>query len=193
MDMKLPYSGDGMMLHLDDTLDYEILESSIGSMPKTGKSEDELVQEAMAHPIGSDKLSKLATDKQKVVIICSDHTRPVPSRHIIPFMLREIREGNPQADITLLIATGFHRATTREELVNKFGEDIVSQEKIVVHDSADMDAMVNLGTLPSGAPLLINRIAAQADLLVSEGFIETHFLQDFPADVKVCCQEFRAG
>uniref|UniRef100_N2A7W3 Uncharacterized protein n=1 Tax=Eubacterium plexicaudatum ASF492 TaxID=1235802 RepID=N2A7W3_9FIRM len=179
MDMKLPYSGDGMMLHLDDTLDYEILESSIGSMPKTGKSEDELVQEAMAHPIGSDKLSKLATDKQKVVIICSDHTRPVPSRHIIPFMLREIREGNPQADITLLIATGFHRATTREELVNKFGEDIVSQEKIVVHDSADMDAMVNLGTLPSGAPLLINRIAAQADLLVSEGFIETHFFAGF--------------
>lgn len=167
------------MLHLDEKLDYEILESSVGSMPKSGKTEDEIVLEAMEHPIGSPKLSELSAGKQNVVIICSDHTRPVPSRHIIPFMLRQIREGNPQADITLLIATGFHRATTREELVDKFGEEIVANEKIVIHDSRDMDAMVDLGVLPSGAPLLINKVAAEADLLVSEGFIETHFFAGF--------------
>ena len=179
MDIKLPFSREGMMLHLDDTLDYEVLESSIESMPKTGKTEDEIVQEAMRHPIGSPTLAELSAGKQKVVIICADHTRPVPSKHIIPFMLQEIRTGNPQADITLLIATGFHRATTREELVGKFGEEIVGNEKIAIHDSCDMDAMVNLGTLPSGAPLLINKIAAKADLLVSEGFIETHFFAGF--------------
>lgn len=167
------------MLHLDERSDHEILESSLGSMPKSGKTEDEIVIEAMEHPIGSPKLSELSAGKQNVVIICSDHTRPVPSRHIIPFMLRQIREGNPRADITLLIATGFHRATTREELVDKFGEEIVANEKIVIHDSRDMDAMVDLGVLPSGAPLLINKVAAEADLLVSEGFIETHFFAGF--------------
>ncbi len=167
------------MLHLDERSDHEILESSLGSMPKSGKTEDEIVMEAMEHPIGSPKLSELSAGKQNVVIICSDHTRPVPSRHIIPFMLRQIREGNPRADITLLIATGFHRATTREELVDKFGEEIVANEKIVIHDSRDMDAMVDLGVLPSGAPLLINKVAAEADLLVSEGFIETHFFAGF--------------
>ncbi len=167
------------MLHLDETLDYEVLESSIESMPKTGKTEDEIVREAMEHPIGSPKLSELSKGKQRVTIICSDHTRPVPSRHIIPFMLKEIREGNPQAEITLLIATGFHRATTREELVGKFGEEIVEHETIKIHDSQNMDDMVNLGVLPSGAPLLINKVAAEADLLVSEGFIETHFFAGF--------------
>lgn len=168
-----------MTLHLDEKLDHEILESSVGSMPKSGKTEDEIVLEAMENPIGSPKLSELSVGRQNVVIICSDHTRPVPSKHIIPFMLRQIREGNPQADITLLIATGFHRATTREELVDKFGEEIVDNEKIVIHDSRDMDAMVDLGVLPSGAPLLINKVAAEADLLVSEGFIETHFFAGF--------------
>ena len=167
------------MLHLDDELDYEILESSIESMPKSGKTEDQIVAEAMENPIGSPRLSQLSEGKERIVIICSDHTRPVPSKHIIPFMLKEIREGNPQADITLLIATGFHRATTRAELVNKFGEEIVEHEKIVIHDSRDMENMVNLGVLPSGAPLLINKIAAEADLLVSEGFIETHFFAGF--------------
>lgn len=178
MDITLPYSKEGMALHLDDQLDYEILESAITSMPKSEKSEDELVIEAMAHPIGSPKLSELAKDKNKIVIICSDHTRPVPSKHIIPFMLKEIREGNPKADITLLIATGFHRLTTKEELVGKFGEEIVDHEKIHIHNSRE-DEMVNLGVLPSGAPLLINKIAAEADLLVSEGFIETHFFAGF--------------
>lgn len=179
MDMKLPFSTEGMQLHLDDDLDFEILTSSIESMPKSDKTEDEIVLEAMANPIGSPKLSELSVGKKNVVIICSDHTRPVPTKHIIPFMLREIREGNKDAHITLLIATGFHRETTKEELIHKFGEEIVENEKIVIHDSRDMDAMVNLGVLPSGAPLLINKIAACADLLVSEGFIETHFFAGF--------------
>lgn len=179
MDIRLPYSKDGMTLHLDDSLDYEILESAIESMPKSGKSEDEIVLDAMAHPIHSPRLSELSKGKKRVVIICSDHTRPVPSRHIIPFMLKEIRQGSPDADITLLIATGFHRETTKEELISKFGEEIAENEKIQIHDSRDMDAMVNLGILPSGAPLLINKTAAEADLLVSEGFIETHFFAGF--------------
>ena len=179
MEMTLPYSTTGMSLHLDDDLDVEILESSISAMPKSDKSEDEIVVEAMNNPIGSSRLSQLAKGKKKIVIICSDHTRPVPSKHIIPFMLKEIRESNPEADITLLIATGFHRASTREELVNKFGEEVVANENILVHDSQNMEDVVDIGILPSGAPLLINKIAAKADLLISEGFIETHFFAGF--------------
>ena len=179
MEIRLPFSTTGMTLQIDDDLDYEILESAIGSMPRSGKTEDEIVCEAMAHPIGSKRLVELAKGKQKVVIICSDHTRPVPSKHIIPFMLKEIREGNPKADITLLIATGFHRESTREELIHKFGEQIVDSEKIVVHDSRDREAMENIGILPSGAPLFLNKIAVEADLLLSEGFIETHFFAGF--------------
>ena len=179
MQIKLPYSTTGMLLQLDDGMDVEVLTSSIEDMPKSDKTEDEIVLEAMENPIGSPKLSELSRGKQKIVIICSDHTRPVPSKHIIPFMLKEIREGNPAAQITLLIATGFHRATTKEELIGKFGEEIVANEIIVIHDSQDMGSMVNIGTLPSGAPLLINKVAAEADLLVSEGFIETHFFAGF--------------
>ena len=117
MQIKLPYSTTGMLLQLDDGMDVEVLTSSIEDMPKSDKTEDEIVLEAMENPIGSPKLSELSRGKQKIVIICSDHTRPVPSKHIIPFMLKEIREGNPEAQITLLIATGFHRATDRKSVV----------------------------------------------------------------------------
>ena len=139
----------------------------------------ELVRRAMADPIGSQKLSELARGKRKVVIIASDHTRPVPSKLIIPPMLAEIRAGSPDADITILIATGCHRGTTKDELVAKFGEEIVKNEKIHIHDCDARDMLVNIGTLPSGGECEINRLAYEADLLVSEGFIEPHFFAGF--------------
>ena len=111
---------------------------------------NELVKKALANPTGSAKLSELSKGKNKVVIIASDHTRPVPSKVIIPHMLKEIREGNPNADITILIATGCHRETTKEELINKFGEEIVANENIYIHDCDETDKLVNIGVLPSG-------------------------------------------
>ena len=68
MDMKLPFSTTGMMLHLDDSMDYEVLSSSIESMPKSDKTEDEIVLEAMEHPIGSPKLSELAKGKDILIV-----------------------------------------------------------------------------------------------------------------------------
>ena len=138
-----------------------------------------IVREAMEHPIGSDRLSALAAGKRNCVVIISDHTRPVPSKDILPAMLAELRQGNPEIEITLLVATGCHRGTTTAELVEKLGEEIVSSERIVVHDASDAESNVAIGTLPSGAPLVIDRLAAETDLLIAEGFIEPHFFAGF--------------
>lgn len=143
------------------------------------KSEVELVKEALENPVESKPLWQLAQGKQKIVIIASDHTRPVPSKVIMPYMLEEIRKGNPNAEVTILIATGCHRGTTKDELVDKFGQEIVKNENIYIHDCDDEDMLVNIGTLPSGAPCLINKIACEADLLVAEGFIEPHLFAGF--------------
>ncbi len=137
------------------------------------------VRRALANPIGSPRLKDLAVKAKNCVIICSDHTRPVPSAFIIPAMLEELRSGNPDIDITLLIATGVHREPTREELVRKFGEEIVQNEKIVIHDSRDHAAMTEIGTLPSGGKLAVNSLAVNCDLLAAEGFIEPHFFAGF--------------
>lgn len=138
-----------------------------------------LVQEALEHPMGTPRLCDMAIGRKKIVIISSDHTRPVPSRIIMPLLLKEIRRGNPDAQITIVISTGLHRETTREELEAKFGQEIMEQETIVVHDCDDQENLVYLGKLPSGGKLYINRLAVEADLLVAEGFIEPHFFAGF--------------
>ena len=171
--------GNGHLVHAFQEEELAgVLESSINTYDP-GAGEVELVERAMENPIGSASLRELAKDKNKVVIIASDHTRPVPSKVIMPSMLRQIREGNPDADITILIATGCHRGTTKEELISKFGEEIVANEKIYIHDCDETDMLVNIGTLPSGSPCEVNRLAAEADLLVAEGFIEPHFFAGF--------------
>ena len=133
----------------------------------------------MAHPIGTPTLRELAVGKKSCTIIISDHTRPVPSRDILPPVLRQLRQGSPDIAVTLLVATGFHRLTTKEELTAKLGEEITSAETIRVHDAFDPDSNVQIGILPSGAPLVIDRAAVETDLLISEGFIEPHFFAGF--------------
>ena len=158
---------------------YDGLLTSRVDQLKSEKTGQELVEEAMAHPIGTPTLRELAVGKKSCTIIISDHTRPVPSRDILPPMLRQLRQGNPDIQITLLVATGFHRLTTKEELTAKLGEEIASAETIRVHDAFDPDSNVQIGILPSGAPLVIDRAAVETDLLISEGFIEPHFFAGF--------------
>lgn len=173
--IKIPY-GKG---HIDCNIAYNGLLTSRVDQLHSDKSGLELVQEAMEKPYGTEKLSVLAKGKKTCTIIISDHTRPVPSRDILPPMLQQLRQGSPDIQITLLVATGFHRLTTTEELKAKLGEEIASTERIVVHDAFNADSNMQIGILPSGAPLVIDKTAVQTDLLISEGFIEPHFFAGF--------------
>lgn len=175
MEIKIPYGKTYQTLEIKE--DFQLIESKIQELGKAA-DEDKIVLDAMAAPIASPRLRELAAGKKNAVVIISDHTRPVPSKRIIPHMLAELREGNPDIEITLLVATGCHRGTTPDELVHKLGEEIASREHIVVHD-CDSSPLTDLGPLPSGARLVVNSLVAQAELVVSEGFIEPHFFAGY--------------
>jgi len=175
--VKFPYG--------KETLEYDIPDSRfMGELVsqmhhyRPAASQDDLVREALQNPVGTPTLAVMAENKDKVVLIASDHTRPVPSKVIIPRMLGEIRKGSPNADITILISTGCHRGTTKDELEDKFGPEIARREKIVVHD-CDTSECVYCGKLPSGGRIVLNKLVMDADLVVAEGFIEPHFFAGF--------------
>jgi len=137
------------------------------------------VAAALDHPIGSPKLEELAKGKRSVTLITSDHTRPVPSHITLPILLERLRRGNPDINISILVATGCHRATTHEEMCHKFGANVVERETFVMHDCTDASSLRRVGTLPSGGELWLNKLALDTDLLISEGFIEPHFFAGF--------------
>ena len=178
MMISVPYGRTRLTAVLPDERISAVLTSRLESYVPP-MSQRELVEAALNTPCGSSTLEELARGKEHIVLIASDHTRPVPSKVLVPPMLAAIRRGNPSARITILIATGCHRETTKAELTEKFGPEIVEHEHIVIHDCAAEADMVTIGTLPSGGALRINRVAAEADLLISEGFIEPHFFAGF--------------
>lgn len=161
----LPYGKGTIQAGIEEQHLAGVLTSGLHSyQPEAAPAE--LVQASLEHPIGTPRLCELAAGKSNIVVISSDHTRPVPGKVIMPLLLKEIRMKNPEASITILISTGLHRETTKEELIDKFGTAIVTNETIVIHDCDDADNLIYYGKLPSGGSLSLNRIAADASLML---------------------------
>lgn len=174
--IEIPYGRTHLLANVAEENLLGVYESEV---PQAAADPIAEVENALDNPIGSQKLEELAVGKKNCVIIASDHTRPVPSKVLMPAMLKRLRSGNPNIDISILIATGCHRETSRAELVEKFGEEIVDNEKILVHDSSDRSQLCFVDILPSGGELVLNKMVMETDLLVSEGFIEPHFFAGF--------------
>ena len=171
------YGKSFLALDLPDSRLREVLLSRAHDFKPAG-TETEIVRNALENPISSERLSVLAKGKKNIVLLASDHTRPVPSKIIFPLMLEEIKRGNPDAIITILVSTGCHSETSKAELESKFGGEVCAAYPIIVHD-CDKSPVATLGRLPSGGDLIINKAAAEADLLIAEGFIEPHFFAGF--------------
>jgi len=178
MKIEIPYSKGYKHLTIKDNRVRGVLNSWVEEY-RTPGSQQEIIRCALENPIGSPLLNDLSGGAKRVLLITSDHTRPVPSKITLPILLEEIRVRNPEVEIKILISTGFHRATTYKEMTDKFGTEIVEREQIINHDCRDKENMVFKGILPSGGELWLNSLVDWADLVVSEGFIEPHFFAGF--------------
>ena len=176
--IKIPYGREHLKLSVKKEQLKAVLEPGKQSI-KLVESEQEIVRRALAAPVESRPLAELAAKAKHVLVITSDHTRPLPSAITLPTYLEEIRRNNPVVKIKILVATGFHRLTRPDELISKFGAELCRKEEIIVHDSRDKKHLVYKGKLPSGGELWVNDLVDWADLIVSEGFIEPHFFAGF--------------
>lgn len=176
--IPIPYHRDTVPLAVPDT-NFKALIAPRNGNGNFHKSEEDILLEALQNPIGTAPLRELAKGKKRVTLVTSDHTRSMPSKKTLPILLAEIRAGNPDADITILIATGLHRPTTEQEQRQMFGDDIVNAERIIVSDAFKNEDFVDMGTLPSGASFFMHRAAYDTDFLITEGFIEPHFLAGY--------------
>lgn len=178
MKIKIPYGKTNMEAELNDSRVSSVLLSGIHHYTPA-ISQQELVCQALENPISSKRLCDMAKDKKNILIITSDHTRPVPSSITLLLLLREIRMENTDVNIKILIATGLHRPMTQDEMADKFGADLIKNEEFINHDGYQKENMVFKGILPSGGELWLNSLVDWAGLIVSEGFIEPHFFAGF--------------
>lgn len=146
------------------------------------ESEQAEVERALAEPIGSQRLSERIHPGEKIVIVTSDITRPMPTARVMPALLTELKAGGAEdRDITLVFALGSHRAQTPEEKRRLAGDE--AYERLNVVDS-DPEDCVRLGVTSRGTPVDITRVVAEADRVICLGNIEYHYFAGYSGGAK---------
>lgn len=177
MKFNVPYGNKHQPLELDPAYLLAVLEPRRLPAAIDGK---DLVERALAQPLGSARLGDISRQKsaRNAVIVVNDITRPTPYETMLPPLLAEMgNAGIKDENITMIVATGIHRPHTEEDNQAILGEELCRRYRIVNHD-CDHNLM-SLGPLSNGMELVINRTAAEADLLVTTGVVGLHYFAGY--------------
>lgn len=153
-------------------------------------SVSDILRGALANPIGTARLRDIVKPGEKIAIITSDVTRPMPTWEVMPVVLEELEAAGIKLpagpdepknnDITLVFALGSHRAHSEEERRRLAG---VAYEKINCIDSDPSDC-VHFGTTSRDTPVDITRVVAEADRIVLLGNVEYHYFAGYSGGIK---------
>lgn len=156
-----------------------VLEPNEVPVELTGWAE---VCRALAQPIGTPRLGQIVRPGEKVAIVTSDITRPMPTWTVLPPVLEELYgAGVRPEDITLVFALGSHRKHTPEEMAHLAGEQAWGQIRCV---DLDVNDCVHVGTTSRGTPVDIDRRVAEADRRICLGNIEYHYFAGYSGGAK---------
>ena len=183
MQIRLAFGKTGITVKLPDTFRYRVLEA------RTAKPLDDwqsALESALDRPIGARPLTELARGKSSAAISVCDITRPAPNRLVLPPVVRRLEQaGISREQITILIATGLHRAASASEIREIVGEEIAAAYRVVNHDARNLASHRHLGSTQSGTPVYIDERFAAADLRLTLGFIEPHLMLGYSGGRKL--------
>jgi len=179
MNIELGFGNGIQMLEVPDANLSEILvPNEIG----ISLSAEEAVRAALENPIGSPRLRDIVKPGEKIAIVTSDITRPMPTYAVMPFLFKEFEAaGVSDKDITLVFALGSHRKHTDEEKIKLAGEKTFKRIACIDGDVKDC---VHLGTTVRGTPVDIVRTVAEADKRICLGNIEYHYFAGYSGGAK---------
>ena len=179
MKVQLAYGERGLTVELPHANVTVVTPRFLDALPDEAGS----ITRALRHPTDSPALRDVASAADRVVIVISDITRPVPNRTIFPPMLAELAHV-PDDQITILNGVGLHRPNSPAELERMLGRDVVARFRVVNHDAQRRDDLVKVGTSRFGGEIWLNRLYVEADVRVVTGFIEPHFFAGFSGGQK---------
>ena len=185
--VSLRYGRDGLDVEVPD--DAQILH--LHALPPL-ENASAAIADALENPIGTAPLSQLARGRRNACIAICDVTRPVPNEKILTPMLQTLEDaGIARDDITILVATGLHRPNVGAELDEMIGPDIARDYRVINHVAKAEADMIDLGEIEfmpgKTATAALNKHYLQADLKITTGLIEPHFMAGYSGGRKLIC------
>jgi len=142
-------------------------------------------KEAMAQCIGETRLEDTLTPEKRVVILTDDNARPTPVREMLPVLMKRLLTGGiSKEDIDIVVGSGTHAPLGEQELLQKFGEEVIQDYRVNQHNCMAED-LVPIGRLKTGCEIRIHPIAADADVLIGVGGILPHPMSGFGGGPKI--------
>ncbi|WP_428769940.1 nickel-dependent lactate racemase [Treponema sp. HNW] len=174
--------GFGNGLQTLEVPDANVSEILVPNEIDTSLSAEEAVSRALENPIGSPRLRDMVKPGEKIAIVTSDITRPMPTYAVMPFLFKELEAaGVSDKDVTLVFALGSHRKHTDEEKIKLAGEETFKRIACIDGDVKDC---IHLGTTVRGTPVDIVRTVAEADKRICLGNIEYHYFAGYSGGAK---------
>ena len=174
--------GFGKSIQTVDCPDQNILGVLMSNAMEHLRHGREAVKYALQNPIGAPKLGTLVKPGQKIAIITSDISRPLPSYDVLPPVLEELFNAGVKAeDVTVVFALGSHRPHTEEEMIALVGKEVFDTVRCIDSDPEDC---VHMGTTKAGTPVDITRCVAEADFKICLGNIEFHYFAGYSGGAK---------
>ena len=177
MEYKIPYGKGEQVVSLPEEHVSQVLLPPVIDKPQTVAK---LMEEALAHPIGTPTLDQMVKPGEKVVLLVSDITRAWARFDLfLPILVARLNQiGVPDADISIIIATGKHRLNSAAEKEEIIGSELFHRIKVYDHNPAT-EACVYLGTTKRGTPVWINKQVAAADKVILTGGLSPHIYAGF--------------
>ncbi|MDR0758974.1 MAG: nickel-dependent lactate racemase [Treponema sp.] len=187
MKIDLPYLNKTFPLEFPDEYLLAVAEPNEFTSAGTPK---EMLAEALVHPYGPDStaseqsgrsLEEFLRGGSQVLIIVNDATRPTPTAVILEGLLPVLENaGLTEENLTILVATGAHRAPTGKEFRQILGDLYYKlRERCIHHEARKNEAMINLGTTRNGTPIELNKQIFKADRIIATGSVEPHYFAGF--------------
>ncbi|MGN8886801.1 nickel-dependent lactate racemase [Blautia sp. HCP28S3_G10] len=179
MKIEFGYGNSVQMVEIPDRNLMAVLESNPFQHERRGR---QAVEYALDNPIGAPLLENLVRKGQKIVIVTSDISRPMPSYEVLPGVLdRLYKAGISRQDITVVLALGSHRRHTEEEKRKLVGERCYQEVKCV---DSDIEDCVFLRETKNRTPVEITREVVEADFRICLGNIEFHYFAGYSGGAK---------
>lgn len=179
----LAFGRRGLSVHLPPGFVYTVLDVKSARASSDAAAD---IEDALDRPEATAPLLELARGKVSAAISVCDITRPAPNRVVLPPVLRRLeRAGIDRTRITILIATGLHRAATGPEIREIVGEEIARNYRVENHDARNLASHQYLGTTAAGTPAYIDERFVTADVRITLGFIEPHLMAGFSGGRKL--------
>ncbi|MGV9172556.1 MAG: nickel-dependent lactate racemase [Promethearchaeia archaeon] len=178
--LKFDYGREGLNIPLDPKWKYEILRPEELAPLKDPIS---AIRKSINHPLNSKPLKEIigeTKNQKKICIVVSDATRPVPTQIILKGLMEELlKYGVKYKQISILVATGLHRPSRKEELSRIIGEELLSKVEVIDHVATDKSMLKSLGISSDNTPISINKVYYESDVKIITGYVEPHFFAGF--------------